>query len=289
MQDPNSARSFDTFFSSGHLSPFTKMATPEDVLQLTRPTDGFLCPLSANTYKIEFLQFIISDYDTKKIIFEVGRDSPPPQDMSLDFSSLGEDMYRKIKYEFSEDVLRLPFIETSLVFSVGPREIRDFRMIERHYFRNKLVKSFDFTFGFCIPGSTNTWDAVYSVPALDEDLIAEMIEHPFETRSDSFYFVDGRLVMHNKAAYKYFREDSAQSKRSYEDKFGSKGSKPAAGAKVGAKVVGAKGSAAAAAEEEDADVKVADAKESSSSAAPRGLGSKAGAKEQVWSKESDYN
>lgn len=119
-----------------------------------------------------------------------------------------------------------------------------------------------------------------------------MIEHPFETRSDSFYFVDGRLVMHNKAAYKviygeaepfwhwfllwvqYFREDSAQSKRSYEDKFGSKGSKPAAGAKVGAKVVGAKGSAAAAAEEEDADVKVADAKESSSSAAPRGLGSK---------------
>jgi hypothetical protein len=45
-------------------------------------------------YAIEFLQFIISDYDTKKIIFEVGRDSPPPQDMSLDFSSLGEDMYR---------------------------------------------------------------------------------------------------------------------------------------------------------------------------------------------------
>jgi hypothetical protein len=74
---------------------------------------GFLCALSANVFKIEFLQFIISDYDTKKIIFEVGRDSPPPQDMSLDFSSLGEDMYRKIKYEFSEDVLRLPFIETS--------------------------------------------------------------------------------------------------------------------------------------------------------------------------------
>lgn len=108
--------------------------TPEDVSQLTRPTDGnffedffdikftksfsfnkikgFLCPLSANVFGIDFLQFTISDYESKKIIFEVGRDSPTT-DMSVDFSSLGEDMYRKIKYEFSEDVLRLPFIETS--------------------------------------------------------------------------------------------------------------------------------------------------------------------------------
>jgi hypothetical protein len=64
-------------------------------------------------------------------------------------------------------------------------------MIERHYFRDQvcpgglcacvstsyqrslrlqLVKSFDFTFGFCIPGSTNTWDSVYSLPPLSEEL-----------------------------------------------------------------------------------------------------------------------
>lgn len=30
-----------------------------------------------------------------------------------------------------------------------------------------------------------------------------MISHPFETRSDSFYFVDEKLVMHNKADYAY--------------------------------------------------------------------------------------
>lgn len=30
-----------------------------------------------------------------------------------------------------------------------------------------------------------------------------MIDNPFETKSDSFYFVDGRLVMHNKADYSY--------------------------------------------------------------------------------------
>ena len=30
-----------------------------------------------------------------------------------------------------------------------------------------------------------------------------MVDHPYETRSDSFYFVDDKLVMHNKADYAY--------------------------------------------------------------------------------------
>lgn len=33
--------------------------------------------------------------------------------------------------------------------------------------------------------------------------VSEMIANPFETRSDSFYFVDDCLVMHNKADYAY--------------------------------------------------------------------------------------
>lgn len=33
--------------------------------------------------------------------------------------------------------------------------------------------------------------------------VAEMIEHPFETKSDSFYFVENTLIMHNKADYAY--------------------------------------------------------------------------------------
>uniref|UniRef100_A0A8R1I9K6 GMP_PDE_delta domain-containing protein n=1 Tax=Caenorhabditis japonica TaxID=281687 RepID=A0A8R1I9K6_CAEJA len=33
--------------------------------------------------------------------------------------------------------------------------------------------------------------------------VEEMINNPNETRSDSFYFVDNKLVMHNKADYSY--------------------------------------------------------------------------------------
>lgn len=248
--------------------------TPQDVMSLTKPTDGFLCPLSANSFGIDFLNFTISDYQSKKVIFEVGKDSPTPQDIAVDFSTLGEDMYRKIKYTFSEDVLKLPLIQTSLVFSVGNVALNGFRMIERHYFRDKLVKSFDFTFGFCIPGSTNTWDSVYSLPPLSDELLNEMIENPYETKSDSFYFVNDKLIMHNKASYRYIREDSAQAKKSYEDKFGAKGAK---GAK-GSKETRTEGEA----DVED-DSRYADAKETR----PRGGSSAKGSKD-VWSKESDY-
>lgn len=79
-------------------------------------------------------------------------------------------------------------------------------MIERHYFQNQLVKGFDFSFGFCIPLSTNSWDAIYDVPPLNEDIIQKMIGNPFETVSDSFYFVGDQLIMHNKARYQYVKE-----------------------------------------------------------------------------------
>jgi hypothetical protein len=80
-------------------------------------------------------------------------------------------------------------------------------MIERHYFRDQLIKSVDKLFNFCIPASTNNWDVLYDVPQLDDALIEEMIQNPYETKSDSFYFVDNELIMHNKASYKYTSTD----------------------------------------------------------------------------------
>ena len=102
-------------------------------------------------------------------------------------------------------MLRLPRISTLLQFSVGGRPVEDFRMIERHYFRDQLIKSFDFNFGFCIPNSTNTWEAIYDMPPLDPELKELMIANPWETQSDSFYYVGEEMVLHNKAKYAYTR------------------------------------------------------------------------------------
>lgn len=97
----------------------------------------------------------------------------------------------------------------------------------RHYFRDRLLKSFDFTFPFwsvptlrtcdaeprlilcgcagccSIPNSTNTWEAIYEVPEMTPAEKEEILNSPFESRSDSFYFVDGKLIMHTKAEYAY--------------------------------------------------------------------------------------
>lgn len=252
------------------------LVTPETVLGLKAPTKKFLCPLSANHYGIEFLSFVIQDYETKKTIFEVSRERPLPVDFSA-HDSHNPDSLRKINYELSEDFLKLPKISTSLVFSVGDEPLRDFRMIERHYFRDRLIKSYDFEFGFCIPGSTNTWEAVYVVPPLDANLVADMIAHPYETSSDSFYFVDGRIVMHNKAYYKYIIEDSGAQCKSYEYKYEQKRCPTA---KAQAKEHKAHHHSAY------TDDK-ADAKSSSRGSRP-GVKSQSKLDDHVWSKESDY-
>lgn len=81
--------------------------------------------------------------------------------------------------------------------------LKDLVVIERHYFRDELLSQFEFKFPFCIPGSTNNWQFVYNLPEIPEDKRQEMIEAPFETRSDSFFFAEGKLIVHNKAAYSY--------------------------------------------------------------------------------------
>ena len=205
--------------------------SPEDVLAFRKPTKDFLCPLSANIYGLDFLSFTIEDYDTKRVIFEVNKENIELP-AGFDFSMLDENAYRKIKYDFSVDVLRLPRISTILTFSVGPQPVENFKMIERHYFRDRLIKNFEFDFGFCIPNSRNTWNAVYDVPALDEDLVAEMMAHPHETTSDSFYFVQDKLVMHNKATYRHTEFSiEAQGKANAENiDFSSAGTKQSDGA-----------------------------------------------------------
>lgn len=225
--------------------------------------------MAANVYNIEFIHFKIKDYESKRKLFEVGANIPQQAGISFDLSSpLDENAYRKIRYEFSEDVLRLPTIMTSLQFTVGAQEVHNFRMIERHYFRDELVKSFDFTFGFCIPGSCNGWDAVYALPPLEEALIAEMVACPYATKSDSFYFVDDEMIMHNKAEYKYTPEDRAQAKRSYFTKEDCKSMDEKAQSKEGVAFDDGNG----------------DAKESKEHSGAKDL-----FKDEKWSKEDDYS
>lgn len=176
--------------------------TPNDVLALQAPTPSFLCSLSANTYGIEFLKFTIRDMETNHEVFDVERergDGPPHGTLTPEM----ENAARSIRYNFSRQFLDYKTVGAKLVFAVGQQPLPNFRMIERHYFRDRLIKSFDFSFGFCIPNSTNSWEAIYDMPKLTDAEKEEIVACPYCTKSDSFYFVNDVLVMHNKAEYAY--------------------------------------------------------------------------------------
>lgn len=53
--------------------------------------------------------------------------------------------------------------------------MENFRMIERHYHDDTLIRSYDFDFGFCIPMSKNSWEALYPLPVLEKEQIQRMV------------------------------------------------------------------------------------------------------------------
>ena len=61
-------------------------------------------------------------------------------------------------------------IYCSVEFTIGDKPVQKFRMIEKHYFRDCLLKCFDFEFGFVIPNSKNTMEHIYELPQLSDDI-----------------------------------------------------------------------------------------------------------------------
>ena len=191
--------------------------TPEVVRNYKGFTPKFLCGLSANVYNIKFKRFKVRDIETDFVLFDVSDESEENQDQEnkdipdeMKDENLkkieDEDIYkspRMIRYHLGPDFLDLKNLGSSLTFSVGDQPVKDFLMIERHYFNEILVKSFEFKFDFCIPNSVNTWEYIYTVPEIEPKVKKQMIDEPWHTRSDSFYFVGNKLIMHNKAIYNY--------------------------------------------------------------------------------------
>uniref|UniRef100_T2MJF7 Protein unc-119 homolog B n=2 Tax=Hydra vulgaris TaxID=6087 RepID=T2MJF7_HYDVU len=175
---------------------------PEDVSHLNRATENYLIDGRNNEFKINFTRFKIRDIETGEVLFEISKPDDESDD-GLDYDESDDDSGRFVRYRFSEDFLKLKSVGATIEFTVGPKPLENFRMIERHFFRDRLLKSFDFTFGFCMPNSKNTCEHIYEFPSLTQSEIDEIVSSPYETRSDSFYFVNNRLVMHNKADYAY--------------------------------------------------------------------------------------
>ena len=76
-------------------------------------------------------------------------------------------------------------------------------MVERHYFRGRVIRSNDFKIGFVIQNSNNSWEFIYELPELSPEEEQDIIDAPWEVKSDSFFFAEGHLIIHNRAIYNY--------------------------------------------------------------------------------------
>ncbi|CAF1018053.1 unnamed protein product [Adineta steineri] len=201
----NSITSNETPITEEELKKKETPITISDILKLRKATNNYLTETDRNVYKIDFVHFRIRDMKTNKVLFEVERgqvdEGDPDNDQELEVG-------RFVQYHFPSSFLKLKQVGALVDFTVGDREVQSFRMIERHYFRDQLIKSFDFDFGFCPPNTRNSIEHIYEMPEFTAKQVKEMVEYPNETKSDSFYFVDNQLIMHKKAAYVFDLEHS---------------------------------------------------------------------------------
>ena len=110
---------------------------------------------------------------------------------------------RVIRYHLGPDFLNLQTVGLTLNFGIGPKEIKNMEMVERHYFRGEVIRSYSFKFGFVIPNSNNSWEFIYDLPQFSQEKMQEIIDAPWEVKSDSFFFAEGKLIIHNRAIYNY--------------------------------------------------------------------------------------
>lgn len=88
----------------------------------------------------------------------------PAQDIDSTLSDEDDPSTRVVKYHLGPQFLQLRTVGLTLNFSIGDKPIQNMEMIEKHYFKGRVLREYGFKFGFIIPSSTNSWDFVYDLP-----------------------------------------------------------------------------------------------------------------------------
>lgn len=87
--------------------------SPEDVLKLTKITDGFLCS-NNNEYQIEFTRFKIRDLETDTVLFDISKDPNVSENNDTtddnNKQETTEDSGRFVRYLFSSSFLKLKHV-----------------------------------------------------------------------------------------------------------------------------------------------------------------------------------
>lgn len=91
----------------------TKCITPDDIFNLTKISDDYLCSPDANIYEIDFTRFKIRDLETNSVLFEIAKQ--PSEQYSDDGVTSPDGLQcdidpnagRYVRYQFTPQFLKL--------------------------------------------------------------------------------------------------------------------------------------------------------------------------------------
>ena len=172
--------------------------TEEQALKMEKPLDKFLVKLEDNTYGVKFNGFRLRAVDTNKIYHEYY----PKDEYELDYFA-----DHMLDYPFPNDILKgQKNLGTSLdLVIVGDKVVKNLVLLERHYIEGKLAANFRFTFPFFAPKSKNKVEFIYNIPKLSDEIEEKLKKgEDVHAASDTFVFVEGKLIIHRRATYTYY-------------------------------------------------------------------------------------
>jgi hypothetical protein len=170
-------------------------ATIQYIKSLTKPSTDFLVRLEDNIYGIRFKGFKIRDVDSGEVFHDFVADDIFQLDYFAD---------HELEYLFPHSVLKAKNIGSNLTLVVGEELVKDLTLLERHFIDDSLVAHYEFNFPVFMPNSENNIEFMYPVPKLSEKSrkLLENGEDIF-AKSDTFIFVENKLVIHRRANYTY--------------------------------------------------------------------------------------
>ena len=173
--------------------------TEEQALKMEKATDHFLLKLEDNIYGVRFNGFKLRDIKTQKIYHEYYPNNPYELDYFAD---------HLLDYPFPNEILKgQKHLGTSLKLVVGDKLVKNLVLLERHYIGGKLAANFIFVFPVFVPNSQNDVEFIYEIPKLSLE-IEEKLERGenINAESDTFIFVEGKLIVHRRAKYTYYQK-----------------------------------------------------------------------------------
>ncbi len=172
-----------------------KTISIDQVMSMKEPSPSFFIGLEDNIYGIRFKGFKLRDVQTGEVFH----------------SFVAEDIYEldyfadhELSYIFPNQILRAKNLGSNLTLVIGDNLVKDLTLIERHYIDNQLQANYKFEFPLFMPNSENNIEFMYPIPPLSKQS-QEKLERGEEimAKSDTFIFVEGKLVIHRRADYVY--------------------------------------------------------------------------------------